>query len=123
MKVVGEEGTSTEDYILYMKAEFLDSVYLQQNAFDPVDAAVSADRQRHVFGVMFDILTAKFDIKSKDEVRGFFNNLRQKFLDYNGSEWNSDEFKSLENEIRGMIEEKSVGIEHSAQHLLEETNA
>ena len=123
MKVVGEEGTSTEDYILYMKSEFLDSVYLQQNAFDPVDAAVSAERQQHVFGVMFDILTAKLEIGSKDEVRGFFNNLRQKFLDYNGSEWNSDDFKSLENEIRGMVEEKSVGIEHSAQHLLEETNA
>ena len=123
MKVVGEEGTSTEDYILYMKSEFLDSVYLQQNAFDPVDAAVSAERQRHVFGVMFDILTSKLDIKSKDEVRSFFNSLRQKFLDYNGSEWNSDDFKSLENEIKSMVEEKSVGIEHSAQHLLEETNA
>ncbi|MFP4373459.1 MAG: V-type ATP synthase subunit A [Spirochaetaceae bacterium] len=123
MKVVGEEGTSTEDYILFMKSEFLDAVYLQQNAFDPVDAAVSAERQQHVFGVMFDILTAKLDIGSKDEVRGFFNNLRQKFLDYNGAEWNSDEFKSLENEIRTMVEEKSVGIEHGAQHLLEETNA
>ncbi|NBF39942.1 MAG: V-type ATP synthase subunit A [Spirochaetes bacterium] len=123
MKVVGEEGTSTEDYILFMKSEFLDAVYLQQNAFDPVDAAVSADRQQHVFGVMFDILTAKLDIGSKDEVRGFFNSLRQKFLDYNGAEWNSDDFKSLETEIRQMVEEKSVGIEHGAQHLLEETNA
>jgi V/A-type H+-transporting ATPase subunit A len=123
MKVVGEEGTSTEDFIVHMKAEFLDAVYLQQNAFDPVDAAVSAERQRHVFGVMFDILTAKLDMKAKDEVRSFFNSLRQKFLDYNGSEWNSDDFKSLENEIRGMVEEKSVGIEHGAQHLLEETNA
>ncbi|MFP3959121.1 MAG: V-type ATP synthase subunit A [Spirochaetaceae bacterium] len=123
MKVVGEEGTSTEDYILYMKSEFLDAVYLQQNAFDPVDAAVSAERQRHVFGVMFDILTAKLDIAIKDEVRGFFNNLRQKFLDYNGAEWDSEDFKSLENEIRELVEEKSVGIEHSAQHLLEETSA
>ncbi|NBB90793.1 MAG: V-type ATP synthase subunit A [Spirochaetes bacterium] len=123
MKVVGEEGTSTEDYIVHMKSEFMDAVYLQQNAFDPVDAAVSAERQQHVFGVMFDILTSKLDIPSKDEVRGFFNNLRQKFLDYNGSEWNSDDFNSLENEIRTMVEEKSVGIEHGAQHLLEETNA
>ena len=123
MKVVGEEGTSTEDYIVHMKSEFMDAVYLQQNAFDPVDAAVSAERQQHVFGLMFDILTSKLDIPSKDEVRGFFNNLRQKFLDYNGSEWNSDDFNSLENEIRTMVEEKSVGIEHGAQHLLEETNA
>ena len=38
MKVVGEEGTSLDDYVLYLKGEFLDSVYLQQNSFDPVDA-------------------------------------------------------------------------------------
>ncbi len=36
MEVVGEEGTSLADFILHLKAEFLDSVYLQQNAFDAV---------------------------------------------------------------------------------------
>jgi len=45
MKVVGEEGTSLEDYVVYLKSEFLDAVYLQQNSFDPVDAAVSPSRQ------------------------------------------------------------------------------
>ena len=39
MKVVGEEGTSMEDFIVYLKAEYLDAVYLQQDAFDPVDGA------------------------------------------------------------------------------------
>ena len=39
MKVIGEEGTSAEDYILYQKGELLDAVYLQQNSFDPIDAA------------------------------------------------------------------------------------
>ncbi|MGN0715184.1 MAG: V-type ATP synthase subunit A, partial [Anaerovoracaceae bacterium] len=34
MKVVGEEGTSIEDYITYQKGELLDAVYLQQNSFD-----------------------------------------------------------------------------------------
>ena len=29
-----------------LKAEFFDNVYLQQNAFDDVDAATSAERQR-----------------------------------------------------------------------------
>src|SRR4030042_277716 len=39
MKVVGEEGTSLFDYVDYLKAEFFDFVYLQQNAFDTVDEA------------------------------------------------------------------------------------
>ena len=30
MKVVGEEGTSIDDFITYLKSEFIDAVYLQQ---------------------------------------------------------------------------------------------
>ena len=49
MTVVGEEGTSIEDFTLATKAEFFDNSYLQQNAFDEVDGATSAERQQFVF--------------------------------------------------------------------------
>ena len=123
MKVVGEEGTSTEDFIEHMKSEFLDAVYLQQNAFDPVDAAVSTERQVHVFDILFDLMACKLKLETKEEVRHYFNALRQRFLDYNSAEWDSDEFKKLENEIRGMIDEKRGEYETAAQELLEEINA
>jgi V/A-type H+/Na+-transporting ATPase subunit A len=51
MKVVGEEGTSLEDYIIYLKADLLDSAYIQQNSFDPVDHAVEPERQRRVYDI------------------------------------------------------------------------
>ena len=44
MKVVGEEGTSLEDYIVYMKSELFDRVYLQQDSFDPADVSVPPER-------------------------------------------------------------------------------
>ena len=81
MKVVGEEGTSAEDYIIYQKGELLDAVYLQQNSFDPIDAACSPDRQREEFGILYDALMASYDLDDKNEIRGFFNQLRQEFLD------------------------------------------
>jgi V/A-type H+-transporting ATPase subunit A len=118
MKVIGEEGTSTEDYILYLKSDFLDSVYLQQNSFDPVDASVSTERQRHVFDLLFDILGAKLSLESKDEARQYFYQLRQKFIDYNGSEEGSGKFKTLEQEIISMLESKKSGIESKAKALL-----
>jgi V/A-type H+-transporting ATPase subunit A len=118
MKVVGEEGTSLSDYILYLKSDFLDAVYLQQNAFDPVDAAVSQDRQRHVFALMLEILASELDLKSKDEARSYFNNLRQTFLDYNGVEWDSDEFKQIEDQLKRMVHDKQTGIDQRARQLL-----
>ena len=118
MKVIGEEGTSTEDYILYLKSEFLDSVYLQQNSFDPVDVSVSTERQKHVFNLILNILGAEFNIKTKDEARQYFYQLRQKFLDYNGSESDSESFKSLEEEIISMLESKKSGMDSKAKALL-----
>jgi len=49
MMVVGEEGTSIEDYTLYLKSDYFDEVYLQQNGFDEVDAQCSPERQKYVF--------------------------------------------------------------------------
>jgi V/A-type H+-transporting ATPase subunit A len=106
MKVVGEEGTSLEDYINYLKSEFFDAVYLQQNAFDPVDVAASAERQNYVFDQILKITLSNYDLSDKVHSRTFFNQLRQKFLDWNGSEFQSEEFMSLEKEINEMIAEK-----------------
>lgn len=103
MKVVGEEGTALEDYEIYLKSEFLDFVYLQQNAFDPVDAATSQERQQYVFDLLVNVLAVHFKLETKEEARSFFHHLRQKFLDLNGTEMESEQFKKLEKEISETI--------------------
>ena len=108
MKVVGEEGTSAEDYIIYQKGELLDSVYLQQNSFDPIDAACSPDRQREEFGILYDALMASYDLDDKNEIRGFFNQLRQEFLDWHGTEFESPEFYEQEKKISEFYKSKAV---------------
>ena len=109
MKVVGEEGTSIDDFLIYLKADFLDYVYLQQNSFDPVDAAVSVERQEYLFDILLDVLSGKFNLETKADARQYFNRLRQSFLDFNGSEWQSDDFKKLEKNILEMINNKKIG--------------
>ena len=89
MKVVGEEGTSLADFTDYLKSEFLDAVYLQQNAFSEVDAATPEDRQRVMFDVVEKALFTdyKFDgddeARKKDAARKFFLSLQQAFIDWN----------------------------------------
>jgi V/A-type H+-transporting ATPase subunit A len=118
MKVVGEEGTSLDDFVVYLKSELTDSVYLQQNSFDPVDAAVTVERQRHVFGVLFDLLASELKLSSKDDARGFFNRYRQLFRDWNGVEWETDEFKRIESELTSLVDEKRSGYAAAAQAIL-----
>jgi V/A-type H+-transporting ATPase subunit A len=118
MKVVGEEGTSLDDYVVYLKGNFLDAVYFQQNSFDAVDSAVSPERQRYVFNVILTILASNFTFKDKDEGRSYFNRLRQKFLDFNGVEWKSERFAALEKEISNMMAERSSGLDKAVEKIL-----
>src|SRR5574344_672669 len=66
MKVVGEEGTLLADFTDYLKGEFLDAVYLQQNAFSAVDAATPAERQQAMFDVVEKALFTDYKFKEKD---------------------------------------------------------
>lgn len=109
MKVVGEEGTSLDDYIIYQKGELLDSVYLQQNSFDPVDAAVVVERQVETFDVLYDILMSNFALDDKKEVRLFFNRVRQAFLDWNGTAQDDKAYSSRKDELITLYKEKVRG--------------
>ena len=92
MKVVGEEGTSLEDFTTYLKAEFLDAVYLQQNAFSEADATTSVARQREMFDIVEKVLAASYGFKTKDETRKFFTDLRQAFIDWNDTAFEDARF-------------------------------
>jgi len=103
MKVVGEEGTSLSDYVDYLKAEFFDFVYLQQNAFDPVDEATPRDRQEYTFDIIDHILESEFVFEDKDMALHFFLQLRQIFRGWNSAPWQSEEFEKTEQEIRVLL--------------------
>ncbi|MDR3191718.1 MAG: V-type ATP synthase subunit A [Treponema sp.] len=118
MKVVGEEGTSLDDYVVYLKGDFLDAVYFQQNSFDAVDSAVSPERQDYIFRIILKILGSQFSFPDKNEARSWFNRLRQKFLDYNGSEWKSERFSSIEKEIESIVTERSGGVDKGLEKML-----
>lgn len=108
MKVVGEEGTPISDFVVYLKSEFVDAVYLQQNTFDEVDSACGAERQIKVFGKLVQVLDKKFNFSDKDEARSYFQHLRQHFIDWNYAPWESEKFQELEGRIDGALKKKTV---------------
>lgn len=99
MTVVGEEGTSTEDFILALKAEFFDNCYLQQNAFDDVDGATSAKRQQFVFEKILDVLEIELDLPDKETVRHSLVHATALFRNWNYAATDSDEYERWLKEI------------------------
>ncbi|MBR3222777.1 MAG: V-type ATP synthase subunit A [Kiritimatiellae bacterium] len=103
MKVVGEEGTSLDDFTTYLKAEFLDAVYLQQNAFSDTDATTPATRQRVMFDVVEKALLGEYGFKEKAETRKFFMDLQQTFIDWNDKPSDTPDFAALKEELEKKI--------------------
>jgi V/A-type H+-transporting ATPase subunit A len=107
MKVVGEEGTSMEDFLYYLKAEYLDAVYLQQNAYDEVDASCSAERQLNVFANIYRWLNLPVTFAEKDDARRFFLKLAQKTKDWNRIPMDDAEYQNVRQELDNMMQEVS----------------
>ena len=103
MKVVGEEGTSLEDFTTYLKAEFLDAVYLQQNAFSETDASTPVARQRTMFDVVEKVLLGEYRFTEKAETRKFFLELQQAFIDWNDKPADTPEFAELKDKLEQMV--------------------
>jgi len=108
MKVVGEEGTHLDDFQIYLKSEFLDYVYLQQNTFDDVDGASDEARQKKAFSKVVNAMKTEYSFSSKEEARKFFQELRQIFIDWNYIPMKDAKFAETEKKIDQKIKEKSA---------------
>ena len=120
MKVVGEEGTTLLDYIIYLKSEMLDAVYLQQNSFDLVEANCGTLRQRYVTDKLVYVLGSNYSIQNKDDARSIFNRMRQKFTDWNYTEFDSEAFKKAESEIDELYCKGDGKLAAPAEELLKD---
>ncbi len=104
MEVVGEEGVSIEELIIFLKAELYDFAYLQQNAFDKEDAYCPLDRQIDLFCLIYKIFQIHVSFDSHDNVRAFFLNLQNKMKNMNYLPFNEESYLAAKQEIEDFIE-------------------
>lgn len=106
MTVVGEEGTSTEDFTVALKADFFDNCYLQQNAYDEVDGATPAQRQKFVFDKILEVLDLDFGFEDKSTARQTMVRGSDMFRNWNFAASDSDEYRRLLEQIDRFIATK-----------------
>jgi V/A-type H+-transporting ATPase subunit A len=107
MQVTGEEGITMEDFITYQKSLFLDMVYLQQDAFDAVDASVPLERQKKSFELVYNIVTNDYEFEDKDKARDFFTKLTGAFKNFNYASEDSPDYEKYLNEIEDSVPTES----------------
>lgn len=103
IQVAGEEGVSLEDGLLVLKAEFLDMVYLQQDAFDPVDASCPISRQKRCLELVFGLIERPYRFRDKAAARDFFLRLTGLFRNLNYAPENSPTFLGYLQQIEQLV--------------------
>lgn len=92
MEVTGEEGVTLEDYLIWQKAQCLDQVYLQQDAFDPVDASTPIQRQQALLSLLVDCLERLPPLADKAVARDYFVSLTGLLRNLNYSRQDSPDY-------------------------------
>ena len=104
MQVTGEEGVSIDDFVTQQKALFLDMVYLQQDAFDDVDASAPLKRQQETFDIVMLVAKRDFDFGDKTAARDFFTRLTGMFKNLNYAAEGSQERGDLRTQLLAAID-------------------
>ena len=103
MQVTGEEGVSLEDYLIYQKAQFIDTAFLQQDAFDKIDAACPIERQQRILLKVATIVTLQPAFKDQSACRQFFSETTAAFKNWHYCAFNGPEYQAQEVKIDELV--------------------
>ncbi len=100
INILGDDGVPIAYHVTFWKSEFIDSVILQQDAFDTIDGLSSIERQKYMVDLVFDICDMEFTFEHFIDVMNYFKKLINIGKQINYAEFQSDEFYALEEELR-----------------------
>jgi len=115
MKVIGEEELTQESFLHFLKAEFFDAVFLQQNAFSDVDANPDSQRIKLLFEMAKRVVDHPFEFETKDEAREVMFNFTSVLRNWNLAAQDSDDYRRFLKDYDNLMQQHgAVGQEVSA---------
>ncbi|MBX2963033.1 MAG: V-type ATP synthase subunit A [Cyclobacteriaceae bacterium] len=108
INILGDDGVPLDYHVQFWKAEVIDFIILQQDAFDAVDAMTPIERQRYMLELVLQISNMDFKFGSFEEVSGYFKRIINVLKQLNYTEFKSDEFESKNKELKKIINEKRI---------------
>ncbi|MBN1601712.1 MAG: V-type ATP synthase subunit A [Chitinispirillaceae bacterium] len=108
INILGDDGVPVSYHILFNKAEIIDFVILQQDAFDHVDASTPMERQKYMVNKVLDICNADFNFEGFQEIGAYFKRVINLLKQMNYQQFQNEQFKKIEEELELSIAEKRV---------------
>ena len=118
INILGDDGVPVDYHEQFWKAEVIDFVILQQDAFDKIDAVCPLERQEYMLDIVMDICRHDYDFDNFVAVNEYFKRVINLLKQMNYSEFHSEQFKDYEQKLAALLAEKQIaaGIDHAEMH-------
>jgi V/A-type H+-transporting ATPase subunit A len=104
--ILGDDGVPVDYHIIFWKAELIDFILMQQDAFDSIDSITPLKRQKYMLELVMEVCGTNFKFEAFEEVAPYFKELINTFKQMNYSEFPSENFDKYEKQIREFVDSR-----------------
>lgn len=105
INILGDDGVPMSYHEAFWKSELIDFAFLQQDAFDAIDALCPIERQKYMLDLILDICGRTFEFEDYEKCRGYFKEMINVLRQMNYSEFGSENFNSYREKIQKLLEQ------------------
>ena len=103
INILGDDGVPMSYHEAFWKSELIDFAFLQQDAFDAIDALCPMERQKYMLDLLIDICDHEFSFDSFEDCRSFFKQMINILRQMNYSELGGEKFNEYRQQLDKMI--------------------
>ena len=103
INILGDDGVPMSYHEAFWKSELIDFAFLQQDAFDDVDALCPISRQKFMLDLILDICDRHFEFDDFEQCRNYFKQLINVLRQMNYSKFDSEQFKDYQQQLNKLL--------------------
>ena len=100
INILGDDGVPMSYHEAFWKSELIDFAFLQQDAFDAIDALTPLERQKFMLDLILALCDKPFEFEDFDQCRNFFKDIINTLRQMNYTEFKGDKFNAYEQQLR-----------------------
>ena len=105
INILGDDGVPMSYHEAFWKSEVIDFAFLQQDAFDAIDALCPMERQKYMLDLILEICDQSFSFDGFEACRDYFKNLINLLKQMNYSAFDGPEFKDYRTQLDKLLQE------------------
>ena len=108
INILGDDGVTVDYHLTFWRSEVVDSVILQQDAFDAIDSRTPLVRQKYMAELVLEICSMNLRFDSFQEVNPYIKKVINQMKQMNYSEFESVQFRNFEAGLKDILAERKT---------------